>query len=238
MSYTVVIAGVGPGLGASLARKFVKEGCRVGLFARSADYLLELEKAIKKENGAALAVPADLTDPEQVAKGFRRLREAFGPVEVLIHNASRAAWKGLLELTPSEFEQAWRISAYGGFLCAREAVPDMVRKGRGAILFTGATSSVRGRGGALDFSSAKFAVRGLAESLARELWPKGIHVAHVIVDGAIETPEVRRHLALAPNEPLLNPDAMAEAYWNLVTQPQSAWTLEIDLRPFNEEFFV
>ncbi|MGH7232644.1 MAG: SDR family NAD(P)-dependent oxidoreductase, partial [Nitrospiraceae bacterium] len=109
---------------------------------------------------------------------------------------------------------------------------------KGAMIFTGATSSVRGRGGALDFSSAKFAVRGLAESLARELWPKGIHVAHVVIDGVIETPEVRRKLSPAPNEPLLNPDAIAETYWNVVTQERTSWTLELDVRPFNEDFFV
>jgi len=125
----------------------------------------------------------------------------------------------------------------GAFLCAREAVPDMVKLGAGAIVFTGATSSVRGRGGAVAFSSAKFAVRGLAQSLAVELWPKGIHVAHVIIDGVIDTPSVHRTYKPSAREPLLKPDAIAEAYWSLIEQERSAWTLEIDLRPNKEAFF-
>lgn len=238
MSRTAVVAGVGPGLGASLARKFSREGCAVGLFARSAGYLQSLEAEIKKQRGSALAVPVDLTDPKQVADGFGHVRQAFGPVDILIYHAGHAAWKGLMELTPEQFEHAWRVGPYGGFLCLREAVPDMLNKGGGAIIFTGATSSVRGRGGALAFSSAKFGVRGLVESLARELWPKSIHVAHVIIDGVIDTPAVREEFSIAPGEPLLNPDAIAEAYWVLVMQDKSAWTLELDIRPFNEEFFV
>lgn len=238
MARTVVIAGVGPGSGAALVRRFARKQCRVGMFARSAGYLRQLEKEIRGRNEAALAVPIDITDPKQVAEGFGRVREAFGPVDILINHASRAVWKGVLELTPQEFEQAWRVSAYGALLCTREAVPDMLRNGGGAILFTGATSSIRGRGGALEFSSAKFAVRGMADSLARELWPKGIHVAHIIVDGVIDTPAVRERYRPAPDEPLLDPDVIAESYWTLANQPKSAWTLELDLRPFNEEFFV
>ncbi|HJU05454.1 MAG TPA: SDR family NAD(P)-dependent oxidoreductase [Nitrospiraceae bacterium] len=238
MDKTVVIAGVGPGLGAALARRFVKEGCRVGMFARSADYLHALASELNGPQSAALAVPVDLTNQEQITNGFARVRERFGAVDVLINHAGSGIWKGLLELSSEEFEQAWRVGAYGSFLCAREAVPDMIRQGGGTILFTGATSSVRGRGGAPAFSSAKFAVRGLAQSLARELWPQGIHVAHVIVDGVIDTQEVRQNAAVAADEPLLNPDAIAETYWSLVIQERSAWTLELDLRPFKEDFFV
>jgi NAD(P)-dependent dehydrogenase (short-subunit alcohol dehydrogenase family) len=238
MSQTAVIAGVGPGLGASLARKFAREGCRVAMFARSAVYLRRLEAELKAQYGSVLAVPIDLTNPIQVADGFARVRHAFGPIDVLIHHAGNAVWKGLMELTSEQFEQAWRVGPYGGFLCAKEAASDMLNKGAGAMIFTGATSSVRGRGGALAFSSAKFGVRGLAESLARELWPKGIHVAHVVIDGVIDTPEVRAQYSLVPNDPLLSPDAIAESYWRLVQQDRSAWTLELDVRPFNEEFFV
>jgi NAD(P)-dependent dehydrogenase (short-subunit alcohol dehydrogenase family) len=237
MSRTVVIAGVGPGLGASLARKFAREGCTVSLFARSKAYLDQLETEIKHQKGTALAVPMDLTDPEQVEKGFRRVRQTFGPIDVLIYHAGNAVWKGLTGLTAEQFEQVWRIGPYGGFLCAKEAARDMLGKGGGAMIFTGATSSVRGRGGALAFSSAKFGVRGLAESLARELWPKGIHVAHVVIDGVIDTPAVREQ-AMDPAEPLLDPDAIAESYWNLVIQDKAAWTLELDVRPFDEEFLA
>ena len=237
MARTAVIAGVGPGLGASLVRKFCSEGCRVGMLARSEAYLKDLTSEVEQEKYSVLGVPTDITDPGQVSRGFNRVREAFGSVDILVNHASAAAWKGLLDLTLEEFEHAWRVTVYGGFLCSREAVPDMLKSGGGVILFTGATSSVRGRKGALAFSSAKFGFRGLAESMAREFWPKGIHVAHVVVDGVIDTPEVRKAYAPGPDEPLLDPDAMAASYWGLVEQDQSAWTLELDLRPHSEAFF-
>jgi NAD(P)-dependent dehydrogenase (short-subunit alcohol dehydrogenase family) len=243
MNQVAVIAGAGPGLGKALGRKFLREGCRVGLLARSAASLRNLEAELRQEAPAGstvgtLAVPCDMMNPQQVTSAFKRVRETLGPVEILINHASQSAWKGLLDLSLEEFESAWRVAAYGALLCTREVVPDMLRKGSGTILFTGATSSIRGRGGALDFSSAKFAVRGMAESLARELWPKGIHVAHVVIDGVIGQPEARRQSTAAPSGPWLDPAAIAEAYWSLVTQAPSAWTLELDLRPFQEEFFV
>ena len=238
MSQTVVITGVGSGLGAALVRKCVKEACQVGMFARSTDYLNQLGAELKGQKGSAIGVPTDITDPDQVKKGFQLIREKFGPIDILINHAGNATWGGIQDITPHHFAQAWQVGPYASFLCTQEVVPDMVKKGRGAILFSGATSSVRGRGGAVAFSSAKFGIRGLAESLARELWPRGIHVAHVVIDGAIDTPWAQRGSESEPNEPLLNPDAMAEAYWNLATQNKQAWTLEIDLRPFNEDFFV
>ena len=238
MAYTVVITGVGEGLGASLARKFAKEGCHVGMFSRSANYLHQLQAEIKKNGGEALGVPTDITDAEQVGQGFKRVRKAFGAVDILINHAGNATWAGLLELKAEEFEQAWRVGPYGSFLCTREAVPDMLKKGWGAILFSGATSSIRGRGGALAFSSAKFGVRGLAESLARELWPKNIHVAHIVIDGGIGSAYPQKDNSHDPNEPWLNPESMADTYWKLITQERNAWTLELDLRPYNEEFFV
>ncbi|WP_226480281.1 SDR family NAD(P)-dependent oxidoreductase [Natrinema amylolyticum] len=232
MAHTAVIAGVGPGLGESLARKFVDEGCRVGLFARSADYLEELASDLGDD---ALAVPTDITDPEAVEAGFRAVRDAFGPVDVLINHASGGSWKGIREISPDEFERAWRTSAYGALLCSREAVDDMLDDG-GTIIFTGATSAVRGRDGALGFSAAKFAVRGMAESMARELGPEGVHVAHVVIDGQIETPQVRESQPDRDEDEYLDPDAIADSYWHLVTQDRSAWTLELDVRPHVEEF--
>lgn len=159
-------------------------------------------------------------------------------MDILINHAGHATWAGLLDLKNAEFEQAWRVGPYASFLCTREAVPDMLKKGLGTILFSGATSSIRGRGGAIAFSSAKFGVRGLAESLARELWPKNIHVAHIIIDGGIESPDPRKTSSVNLNQPWLNPESMADSYWGLVTQDKQAWTLELDLRPYNEEFFV
>ena len=238
MAYTVVITGVGAGLGAALVRKFVNEGCHVGMFARSGKYLTQLAQEMKGQPGSAIAIPTDITDPEQIKKGFQTVRETFGSVDILINHAGNATWGGVQDITPDHFTQAWRVGPYASFLCTQEVVRDMVNKGTGAILFSGATSSVRGRGGAVAFTSAKFGVRGLAESLARELWPKGIHVAHVVIDGGIDTPDANQSSSSDPSEPMLNPDSMAEAYWNLAIQDKQAWTLEIDLRPFNEDFFV
>jgi len=232
MSRTAVIAGVGPGLGESLARTFVEEGCRVGLFARSADHLADLATDLGAD---ALAVPTDITDPDQVEAGFRDVREAFGPVDVLVNHASGGAWKGLREITPGEFEDAFRVSAQGALLCSQAAVDDML-DGGGTIIFTGATSAVRGRDGAIGFSAAKFAVRGMAESMARELGPEGIHVAHVVIDGQIATPRVQGGDPDRGEEEFLDPDAIADSYWHLVTQDRSSWTLELDLRPHVEEF--
>lgn len=229
-----IVAGVGPGLGAALVRKLVAEGCRVGMFARSADFIGKLAAEI---GTGALAVRTDISDAKQVAAGFRKMRRQFGPVEILIAHGSGSVGEGIMKTTPVQFEQSWRIAVMGAFLCAREAVPDMLKRQRGAIVFTGATSSVRGRGGAVAFSSAKFAVRGLAESLAVELWPRGIHVAHVVIDGVIDTPKVRRRYKPSAREPLLKPEAIADSYWNLIQQDRSAWSLEIDLRPEREAFF-
>src|SRR5437016_9269527 len=159
------------------------------MFARSSEFICKLATEIGRN---ALAIPTDVSNPKQVAAAFHKVRQPLGPVEILIANASGSVGEGLTETTPEEFERSWRIGVCGAFLCAREAVLDMLECGAGAIIFTGATSSVRGRGGAVAFSSAKFAVRGLAQSLAVELWPRGIHVAHIIIDGIIDTPKVRR----------------------------------------------
>ena len=238
MKHTAVVTGVGSGLGASLVRKLVKEGYRVGMFARSRDYIRRLEQELNTKEMVAIGISTDISDRAQVQRGFQQIREKFGPIDLLINHAGNAAWKEFVALTPEDFEQSWRVCAFGSFLCTQEAVTDMMSLQRGTILFSGATSSIRGRSGALAFSSAKFAVRGLAESLARELWPHNIHVAHIIIDGAIDTPHLREQESPTFTEPLLNPDEMAEAYWSLVQQPQNAWSLELDLRPFNEDFFT
>jgi NAD(P)-dependent dehydrogenase (short-subunit alcohol dehydrogenase family) len=229
-----IVAGVGPGLGAALVRKLVQEDYRVGMFARSPGFIGELADELEANT---LAVPTDVSNAKEVAAGFRQVRQQMGPVEILIAHASGSVGEGLMKTTAKQFEQSWRVAVLGAFLCAREAVPDMVKRGAGAIIFTGATSSVRGRGGAVAFSSAKFAVRGLAQSLAVELWPRGIHVAHVIIDGVIDTPKVHRTYKSSDKEPLLKPEAIADSYWHLIQQERSAWSLEIDLRPNKEAFF-
>jgi len=229
-----IVAGMGPGLGAALVRKLASEGCSIGMFARSPEFIGKLATDIGRN---ALAIPTDVSNPKQVGVAFHKVRRQLGPVKILIANASGSLGEGLMETTPEQFDRSWRIGVCGAFLCAREAVLDMLELGTGAIIFTGATSSVRGRNGAVAFSSAKFAVRGLAQSLAVELWPKGIHIAHVVIDGVIDTPEMRKRHKPRANEPLLKPEAIAEAYWSLIQQDRSAWSLEIDLRANEEAFF-
>jgi NAD(P)-dependent dehydrogenase (short-subunit alcohol dehydrogenase family) len=233
----VVVAGVGPGLGASLARRFAREGCRIALLARSPEFISEFADELRNQGTQALAVPTDISQAGPVAVAFRSIREQLGPVDLLINNASASGPFGqpFIEITVDGFTQGWRVGALGAFLCSQAVVPDMLNQGAGCILFTGATSSVRGA--AITFSSAKFALRGLAQGLARELWPKGIHVAHIIVDGVIREGEPGGENAEPTAEPLMNPAAIADVYWDLAKQDRSAWTLELDLRPHREKFF-
>ncbi len=233
MTRTAVVAGVGPGLGASVARQFGREACDVALLARSADYLEELAAELREGRADALAVPTDLSDPDEVAQAFETIHDRFGDVDILVYNASAAPWAGLLDCQRRDFEDALDVGVRGAFLCAQEAVTDMVESQHGGtVIFTGATTSRRGREGAVAFSAAKFGARGLAESMARELGPRGVHVAHVVIDGGILPPN--REVDHA--EGYLDPDAIAENYWHLVEQDRSAWTLELDLRPHVEEF--
>ncbi|MGZ0747929.1 SDR family NAD(P)-dependent oxidoreductase [Haloparvum sp. AD34] len=236
MPQTALIAGVGPGLGESLARKFAAEGCQVGLLARTESYVAELAADLPT---AAVGVDCDLTDPDDVVTAVETVRDELGPIEILVNHASGGAWKGIDDLTVDELDQAHAVGVRGGFCATRAVVDDMREAGGGTVIFTGATSALRGRDGALAFSAAKFGVRGMAESLARELGPEGIHVAHVVIDGQILPPELREEGAEggAPEtEEYLDPDAIAESYWHLVEQDRSAWTLELDLRPHVEEF--
>ncbi|WP_336001518.1 SDR family NAD(P)-dependent oxidoreductase [Halorientalis halophila] len=232
MTRTVVVAGVGPGLGESIARRFAAEGCRVGLFARSADYLDDLAADLDETPGAGLSVPTDLTDPDEIAAGFEAVRDAFGPVDVLVNHASAASWEGLTEIDTASFERALAVGPKAALHCSQEAVADMRAGDGGTVIFTGATTSVRGREGAIGFSAAKFACRGMAESMARELGPEGIHVAHVVLDGGILPPDRE----VENPDDYLDPDAIADSYWHLVEQDESAWTLELDLRPHVEDF--
>jgi NAD(P)-dependent dehydrogenase (short-subunit alcohol dehydrogenase family) len=235
MARTAVIAGVGPGLGESLAHKFAAEGCQVGLFARSGDYLDDLAGDLP-DPGVGLAVPADISDPDAVTDAFDAVRDEFGPVDVLVNHASAGSWKGLMDASLDEFERGWAVNCRGAFLCSQEAVGDMLDGDGGTVIFTGATSAVRGRGGAIGFSAAKFAARGMAEDMAREFGPEGIHVAHVVIDGQILTPGARDADPDRDEATYLDPDEIAESYWHLVEQDRSAWTLELDLRPHVEEF--
>jgi Short-chain alcohol dehydrogenase of unknown specificity len=238
MTRTAVIAGVGPGLGESLARRFAAEGCQVGLFARSEGYLTDLAADLPGP-GEGLAVPTDLTDVEQVRAGFETVREAFGPVDVLVNHASAPAWTGLLDTSVEAFERAWAVEARGAFVCSREAVEDMLETGGGTIIFTGATSAVRSLGGTVGFTAAKFAARGMAMDIAQEFGPEGIHVAHVVLDGQIDEPDARHLSPDDPDEAFLDPEEIADTYWHLVEQDDHStqpFEVHITNGPGNTEF--
>ncbi|AEN06638.1 SDR family NAD(P)-dependent oxidoreductase [Halolamina sp.] len=229
MTRTAVVVGVGPGLGASVARTFSEQGCAVALLARSSDFIEELAAELGSD---AVAVTCDIAEEAAVGDAFATVRAELGAVDVLVQNASAASWDGLLECSTNSFDRALDVGARGAFHCSQVAVEDMLDNDGGTVIFTGATTSVRGREGAVGFSAAKFAARGLAESMARELGPEGIHVAHAVLDGGILPPERE----VENPEEYLDPDAIAESYWHLVEQDRAAWTLELDLRPHVEEF--
>ena len=237
MPRTAVIAGVGPGLGASIARRFAAEGLDLALIARSADYPAGLADELETEHGVrTVAVPTDLADVGEIDAAFEALHEALGPVDVLVNHASGGAWKGIRALEPAEMAHALRVGPLAGLRASQHAVEDMLAGDGGTVIFTGATSSVRGNDGAAAFSAAKFAVRGLAESMARDLGPEGVHVAHVVIDGQIRPPSADGRSADRDEAEFLDPDAIADTYWHLVEQDRSAWSLEVDVRPHVESF--
>jgi NAD(P)-dependent dehydrogenase (short-subunit alcohol dehydrogenase family) len=229
------VVGVGPGLGAALARRFA-QGYAVALNARSAGYLQSLAGEIRATGGHVLEVPADIGDRTQVESAFKSIRDRLGPPEVLLYNAGSGTWGTVTDITPEQYEDNWRVNAYGAFLSAKAVVPDMIARGRGVILFTGATAGVKAGPKSVAFGPAKFALRGLAQSLARDLGPKGIHVAWVNVDGVIDIPGRRERYPQFKDEDLLKPDAIAETYWHLAHQDRSAWSQELEVRPFKEKF--
>jgi NAD(P)-dependent dehydrogenase (short-subunit alcohol dehydrogenase family) len=224
-----LIVGAGSGLSASLARLFSREGLRVALAARNSNKL----GALCAETGAK-AFACEATDPDQVSRLFTAVEAATGAPDVVVYNASARARGPVAELVPAEVERAIMVSAYGGFLVAREAAARMLKQGRGAILFTGASASVKGYPLSAPFAMGKFALRGLAQSMARELAPQGIHVGHFVIDGAIRNPG-RSEPADRPDS-MLDPDAIAASYLHVLQQPRSAWTWEVELRPWVERF--
>jgi NAD(P)-dependent dehydrogenase (short-subunit alcohol dehydrogenase family) len=234
-SSVAVVVGVGPGTGAALARRFAK-GYRVALVARSIDYLKALADEIRAGGGEALEAPADAGNFSEVAGVFAAIREKLADPEILLYNAGSGVWGSIADITPEQYEAAWRVNAFGAFLCAKEVAPAMVARGHGVMLFTGATAGVKAGPRSIAFGPAKFAMRGLAQSLARDLGPSGIHVAWINIDGGIDIPRVRRGNPHFKDEDLLKPDAIADTYWHLAHQDRSAWTMELELRPFKEKF--
>jgi NAD(P)-dependent dehydrogenase (short-subunit alcohol dehydrogenase family) len=226
---TALIVGAGRGLSASLARLLAGKGLRMALAARDTEKLAPL----CAETGAK-AFACDAVEPDQVARLFTAVEGAMGAPDVVIYNASARARGPVAELVPAEVERAIMVSAFGGFLVAREAAQRMVPKAHGAILFTGASASVKGYPQSAAFAMGKFALRGLAQSMARELSPQGVHVAHFVIDGAIRNPG----RVEPPDRPdsMLDPDAIAASYVDVLYQPRSAWSWEVELRPWVERF--
>jgi NAD(P)-dependent dehydrogenase (short-subunit alcohol dehydrogenase family) len=226
---SALIVGAGTGLSASVARAFARQGMNVALASRD----VAKNEPLRREIGAQLFT-CDSTSPDQVAKLFENVVEAVGSPDVVVYNASTRARGPLLELSPADVERAIAVSAFGGFLVAQQAVRRMLPRGFGAVLFTGASASVKGYPLSAPFAMGKFALRGLAQSMARELAPQGIHVAHFVIDGAIRNPG-RTEPADRPDS-MLDPDAIAASYLHVLQQPRSAWTWEIELRPWAEKF--
>ena len=231
-----IVVGVGPGLGAALVRRFAQGGHAVAMVARSREFMDGLAAELKTAGGRTLAVTADVGDAAQIGRAFDAVRSKLGAPEMLLYNAGSGMWGTITEITPEQYEESWRTNAYGAFLCAKEAVSDMIKNKRGVMLFTGATAGIKAGPKSAAFGPAKFAVRGLAQSLARDLGPRGIHVAYVNVDGIIDIPHIRSRMSSLKDEDVLKPAAIAEAYWHLANQDPSAWTQELDVRPFKEKF--
>lgn len=226
-----LIVGVGPGLGAALARRFAEGGFAVAVAARDAGRL----RALAQEIGGR-AYACDAADAASVERLFEEVERDLGVPTVAIYNAGAYAPGAVIEIEAAEFERCWRILCLGGFLVGQRAARGMVPAGRGTILFTGATASLRGGANFANLAVGKFGLRAVAQSMARELGPKGIHVAHVIIDGQIRSERYAHLEKQRPPDGLLDPAAIAETFWHLHTQPRSAWTLELDLRPWVEKF--
>src|SRR6516165_1004878 len=242
-SGVALLVGAGDAIGAAVTRRFAAGGYRVCVARRDAEKSRSLVQEIVASGGVARTVGTDVRNEEAVQALFAQVEAELGPVEFCLFNAGANVKTPLIETTGRLFFRAWELACYGGFLTGREAARHMVPRGRGTILFTGATASLRGGAGYAAFAAAKFGLRGLAQSMARELAPKNIHVAHLIIDGAIDSEAIHRRLSAATGTmPDLAPDSLirtssvAEAYWALHNQSRDGWTHELDLRPYSEQW--
>jgi len=234
------VIGAGDATGSAVARRFAKEGYTVCAARRTATALKPLVDQITVEGGKAVAFGLDARREDQVVNFFHQIEAEVGPVEVLLFNVGGNVRFPVLETTAQKYFKVWEMCAMAGFLAGREAARLMLPRGRGTLLFTGATASLRGAAGFSAFAGGKAALRALAQSMARELGPKGLHVAHVVIDGMIDTAFTREHFSQRVEEVgpdgILNPDHIADAYWWLHEQPRDAWTFELDLRPSAERW--
>jgi NAD(P)-dependent dehydrogenase (short-subunit alcohol dehydrogenase family) len=235
------IAGVGAsaGLGAAVARRFAQGGLTVAVTGRTAERVEALAAEIRAAGGDAYAFAGDVANERDIAAIAARIAQ-LGPLGAAVFNAGNASRAPLLDLSVEQFEQVWRTGTLGGLVFGKEAVRALLLAGGGSLIFTGATASLRGRPPFAAFASSKAALRSLAQSFAREFGPKGVHVAHVVIDGGIDGEGLRQaaphRVAERGDDGLLKPEAIADVYWHLHAQPRSAWTHELDLRPFTEAF--
>ena len=229
MAKCALIVGAGEGISASFARVLAREGMKVGLAARNPDKLRPLPDEI-----GGLAFRCDVTETDEVERLFAEVDDQLGALEVVHYNPSYRAHGALVDLDPAEVRDALMVSAFGGFLVAQQAARRMLRQGGGAILFTGASASVKGYARSASFAMGKFALSGIAQSMARELAPQNIHVAHFVIDGAVRS--ARRQEPADQPDSMLDPDAIAQTYLAILKQPRSAWTWEVELRPWVERF--
>lgn len=235
-----LVIGAGDATGGAIARRFACEGFVACVVRRHGEKLAPLVEAIEQAGGAARPFGVDARKEEAVEALFETIENEIGPVEIAVFNVGANVRYGIRETTARVYYKVWEMACFAGFLMGREAAKRMVPRGRGTILFTGATASLRGRDGYAAFAGAKHALRALAQSMARELGPLGIHVAHPVIDGAIDTAWIRENFperaALKERDGILDPEAIAENYWLLHCQPRSAWTHELDLRPWIESW--
>lgn len=234
----ILVIGAGDATGGAIARRFAREGYVACVTRRSADKLEPLVAQIRAEGGEAHGFGSDARKEEEMVSLVERIEREIAPIEVAVFNIGANVRFGITETTARVYYKVWEMACFSGFLMGREAARVMVPRGRGTILFTGATASLRGREGFAAFAGAKHALRALAQSMARELWPKGIHVAHPIIDGAIDTEWIRENFpqryALKDREGIVNPEHIADLYWQIHQQPRDAWTHETELRPWIE----
>ncbi|MDW5443969.1 SDR family oxidoreductase [Polaromonas sp. SM01] len=240
MKGVALVIGAGDATGGAVARRFAREGYTACVTRRSLDKLQPLLEQIRAEGGTAHGFASDARQEEEVIALIENIESNIAPIEVLVFNIGANAPSSILEETARKYFKIWEMACMSGFLNGREVAKRMVRRGRGTIVFTGATASMRGGANFAAFSGAKMALRALAQSMARELGPRGLHVAHVVVDGAIDTAFIRDNFperyALKAQDGILKPEHIADTYWMLHQQPRDAWTHEMDLRPWSEKF--
>tara|TARA_R110000851_G_scaffold166675_1_gene312072 strand:- start:56 stop:733 length:678 start_codon:yes stop_codon:yes gene_type:complete len=224
--------GVGPGNGEAFVRRFSDEGYQVAMLARSKDYLLQLEQSISN----TYAFPCDLMESEQIGTVVAAIRDRLGPASVLLYNAGGGVFKNVEEASLEDFEANWRINVQGLVAATKAVLPQLREHETASIIVTSASAATRGRANTAPFASAKAAQRSLAQSMARQLGPEKIHVANVVIDGVVDLPRSRKALADKPDDFFVKPAAVADAVWNLCQQHPSAWTFELDIRPFGESW--